>query len=115
MATSFDIEVPRQGDWLKEIQLTDGDGAPANLTDCTIEWNARAVSGSGSVLASATVSLIDVAEGTFSAQWHGPDFDSFGIATQPVRVAHDLKITFPDGAIDVPVRGQLIIYPEVTA
>lgn len=115
MATSFDIEVPRQGDWLKEIQLTDGEGAPSNLTGCTFEWKARAVAGTGAVLASATVTLIDGAEGTFSVQWHGPDFDGFGIATQPVRVAHDLKITFPDGTIDVPVRGQLIIYPEVTA
>ncbi|WP_422057698.1 hypothetical protein [Sphingomonas sp.] len=115
MATSFDIEVPRQGDWLKEIQLTDAEGNPANLTGCTIEWSARATAGAGSVLASATTSLIDGNEGLFSARWHGPDFDGFGIVTQPVRVAHDLKVTYPDGTIEVPVRGQLIIYPEVTA
>lgn len=115
MATSFDIEVPRQGDWLKELQLTDAEGAPSNLAGCTIQWSARAIAGAGAVLASATILLIDGAEGMFSARWHGPDFDTFGLATQPVRVAHDLKITFPDGTIDVPVRGQLILYPEVTA
>lgn len=115
MATSFDIEVPRQGDWFKRLQLTDSAGDPGDLTDCTFEWKARAVAGSGSVLASATVTLIDGPNGIIEAVWHGPDFDAHGVVTEVVRVAHDLKITYPDALIDVPIRGQLIIYPEVTA
>lgn len=115
MAVSFDIEVPRQGDWLREIQLTDADENPSNLTGCTIVWSARATAGAGSVLASATVDLLSGSGGLFRARWHGPDFDGFGVATQSVRVAHDIKITYPDGTIEVPVRGKLIIYPEVTA
>jgi hypothetical protein len=115
MAISFDIEVPRQGDWVKELQLTDIDGGPISIGGCTFEWKARAIAGAGSVLASASVTILEASEGIVRAVWHGPDFDSHGLVTERVRVAHDLKQTYPDGTIDVPFRGQLILYPEVTA
>ncbi|MET3710421.1 hypothetical protein ABIC65_001101 [Sphingomonas trueperi] len=114
MPRSFDIEVPRQGDWPKELVLTDIDGAPINLTGATVEWKSRAIAGAGAVLAAATVNIVEPLSGRISARWHGPDFDAFGLPTEAVRVAHDLKLTYPTGIVDVLLRGQLIIYPEVT-
>ena len=115
MPISFDIEVPRQGDWFKELQLTDIAGVPVDLTGHSLEWHARAIAGSGEVLGSATMAILEAGEGRIRARWHGPDFDGHGLPTEPVRIAHDLKDTYPDGTVDVPLRGQLIIYPEVSA
>lgn len=114
MSGTLNIEVPRQGDWIKELQLTDIAGVPIDLSGHSLAWSARLVAGSGGVVATATVSILEASEGRIRARWHGPDFDAVGIATQIVRVAHDLKETYPDGSIDVPFRGQLNIYPEVT-
>lgn len=115
MSRSFEIEVPRQGDWFKELALTDIDKAPINLTGATLAWSARAIAGTGAVMATAAVNIIEPTAGRITVRWHGPDFDAFGLPTEVVRVAHDLKLTYPDGIVDVLLRGQLIIYPEVTA
>jgi hypothetical protein len=115
MSRDFNIEVPRQGDWFREMVLTDIDRVPINLTGCAIAWSARAIAGAGAVLATATVAIVEPLTGRITVRWHGPDFDAFGLPTEAVRVAHDLKLTYPDSIIDVLVRGQLIIYPEVTA
>lgn len=115
MSLSFDIDVPRQGDFVREYALLDDNDEPINLTGATLMWSARSIAGSGEVLASATINLVEPTGGRFTARWHGPDFDAFGLPTEVVRVAHDLKITFSDSLVDVPLRGQLIIYPEVTA
>lgn len=115
MPASLNIEVPRQGDWLKELQLTDIAGVPIDITGHTITWNSRVIAGVGAVIASATVTILEAANGMILARWHGPDFDSVGNQTEIVRVAHDLKDIYPDGTVDVPFRGQLIVFPEVTA
>lgn len=115
MSRDFDIEVPRQGDWFKELQLCDRDGAPIDLTGSSFAWSARRVAGTGAVIASAEVEITEAVNGRISVSWHGPDFDAIGNLTEVVRVAHDLKQTYPSGLIDVPLRGQLIIFPEVTA
>jgi hypothetical protein len=115
MPGTFNIEVPRQGDWIKELQLTDIDGEPIDLTGHTFEWSARSTAGVGIVIASATVTIVEPLEGIIKGQWHGPDFDAVGIETEIVRVAHDLKDIYPDATIDVPFRGQIIVFPEVTA
>lgn len=114
MSPDLDIEVPRQGDWFKELQLTDRAGVPIDLTDCTLLWRARRIAGTGAVIATATIQITERVNGRVSVSWHGPDFDAVGNPTEIVRVAHDLKLTFASGRIDVPFRGQLIIFPEVT-
>lgn len=115
MSVDFDIGFNRQEDWVRDLQLTDLDGVPVNLTGATVLWQARAIAGTGEVLATATTSIPEPLNGVLSVRWHGPDFDGFGIPTQVLRVAHDCKITFADGVVDVPFRGQLIINPKVTA
>lgn len=115
MANSLNLEVPRQGDFVREYELLDQSNAPIDLTGHTLAWSAREAAGSGSVIASATIIVVEAVSGRFRAKWHGPDFDAVGEVTEIVRVAHDLKHTYPGGEIDVPIRGELIIYPEVTA
>lgn len=115
MSRSFDIEVPRQGDALLRLILEDIDRLPIDLTGASLAWSARAIAGAGSVLSGATIEILDAEAGEIQARWRGPDFDAFGLATEIVRVAHDLKLTYADGIVQVLLRGQLIIYPEVTA
>ncbi len=115
MSADFDIQVPRQGDWLQALSLPDIDGVPIDITGATLAWSARALAGTGAVLASAAIEIVDPDTGSIEARWHGPDFDPFGLPTEVVRVAHDLKMTYSDGVVQVLLRGQLIIYPEVTA
>ncbi|WP_333571302.1 hypothetical protein [Sphingomonas sp.] len=114
MSRSFDIEVPRQGDWLREFAMTGDDDTPINLTGASIAWQARSVGGVGAVLGTAAVSIVEPLSGRITVRWHGPDFHAIGLPSEIVRVAHDMKVTYPDGIVDVPLRGQLIIYPEVT-
>lgn len=115
MSRDFDIEVPRQGDWLRTLAFTDIDYTPIDLAGCTLAWQARAIAGSGGVLASAAITITDATAGQIEAKWHGPDFDSYGLTTEIVRVAHDLKLTYADSVVQVLLRGQLLIFPEVTA
>lgn len=115
MATELNLEVPRQGDLIKELQLTDRAGTPLDITGHSFVWKARSAAGTGAVIATAAVTILEAANGIIRVRWHGPDFDAFGLPTEAVRLAHDLKEIYPDGSIDVPFRGHLTIYPEVTA
>ncbi|WP_066795021.1 hypothetical protein [Sphingomonas soli] len=111
----LNIVLPRQGDFVKEYQFTDTAGVPVDITGHTLTWQARKTAGTGAVLASATITILEASSGRFKAKWHGPDFDEVEGPTEIVRVAHDLKDIYPNGVIDVPVRGQIILLPEVTA
>lgn len=115
MAVELNIEVPRQGDFVREYTLADTNGDPHDLNGATIDWDAREVAGQGAVIASATITIIDAITGTIEAKWHGPDFDAVGEPTEIVRVAHDMKLVLDGGDIDVPIRGQINLMPEVTS
>ncbi len=115
MPVELPIEVPRQADFVREITVEGIDNDAEDLTGATITWSARLIAGTGSVVASGTTTITDALNGKFEVKWHGPDFDSVGEPTEIVRVAHDCKIVLSGGDILVPLRGQLIIFPEVTA
>lgn len=114
MSVDFDIAFNRQADWIRDLQLTDTAGSPVNLTGASALWQARAIAGTGAILATATTTIVEPTNGIISVRWRGPDFSSFGNPTEVLRVAHDLKLTLADGTVDVPFSGQLIIYPGVT-
>lgn len=111
---TVNVEVPRNGHYFAEWQLADIDGLPIDLTGHTVSMDARAVAGDSSVVASATLEIIEAAEGMFSVKWDGADFDSFGNVYQISRAAYDLRDEYPDGIIQIPIRGHLLIAPEVT-
>jgi len=110
----LNFEVPRNGHCVREIVLRDKGGDVIDLTGHSFAVDAKEVAGGGSVLASAIVNIVDATTGTIEIIWDGSDFDAFGSQFETVRVAYDIKDTYPDGLIDIPFRGQLFIIPEVT-
>ena len=115
MAASLDLQVPRNGSIEKELQLLDVEGAPIDLTGHTITATARETAGTGSTIATAAITLVEPTDGRLSIRWNGSSFDAVGEPTEIARVAWDMKHVYPSTFIDIPVRGQLIIFPEVTA
>lgn len=113
-STRLDIRVPRQGSYFQEWQLRDIDEVPIDLTGHTLAADARLIAGDGSVIASADIVMTEAITGRFNIVWNGADFDTVGEHTEVVRVAYDLKHTFPDSLVEVPVAGQLLLMPEVT-
>lgn len=115
---SVDFDLPRNGDLVRDIQLitTDlsGNETPINLTGYTVSMDARDVGG-GTVLASAVIAIVAAENGLIRMTWRGADFDEYGSQFDAVRVAYDLLAIALDGTRDVPMRGQLILLPEVTS
>lgn len=111
---SDDLHVPRNGDFFGELQLLDVAGNPIDLTGHGLEASARAVAGDSVVIASATISFVEPADGRFSMRWNGDDFSDIGEATQVARVAYDVKHTYPDGVRVVALRGNLLLIPKAT-
>lgn len=110
----IDLNVPRNGHFFGELRLTDIDGNAIDVTGHAFAMDAREIAGDGTVIASATVAIVEAADGRISVKWRGADFDAVGEPTVDVVVAYDLKETYPDGTIDIPLRGNLILIPEVT-
>lgn len=113
MAEVLDIDVPRNGHYFQEWQMLDSDGDAIDITGHTITMKATAVPG-GSNVATATIAVLEATAGRISVKWTGSDFDSFGNVYQISRAAYDLKDVYPDGTINVPVRGALNVIPEST-
>lgn len=111
---TLDIEVPRNGDYYGEWRLEDIDGNPIDLTGHTLTMQARPVAGDTTVIAYATLDLVEPADGRVTVRWQGSDFDGFGNVFQLTRAAYDLRDIYPDGVIQIPVRGHLLITPEAT-
>lgn len=114
MTVQFNIEVPRNGDFVAEFQLCDSAGAAIDLTGHTLQSGARVIAGDGIVIASASISLVEPTDGRFSMRWAGADFDAYGEPTQISRFDYDLLHGYPDGVKLVPLRGNLLLIPEST-
>ncbi|OGT55472.1 MAG: hypothetical protein A3E01_09190 [Gammaproteobacteria bacterium RIFCSPHIGHO2_12_FULL_63_22] len=109
----FDIEVPRNGSDFREYQLVDATGAAMDITGWTITAQARDAAG-GTVIATATVALVEPTNGTFSAQWIGSQFDAYGDVMGLATAAIDIKAVA--GSLPIALtRGTLYITTEVTA
>lgn len=111
----MDIEVPRNGDYLRTWRLRDVDKVAIDLTGTTLEADARVVAGFGPVLASATITIEPGTSGLFSMRWHGADFDGVGSVTEVAAFAWDLKHRHADGIVEIVARGTINLIPGVTA
>lgn len=110
----MDIRVYRNADYREGWQLGDEAGAPLDLTGCSMQMKIRAVAGQGSVIGSASVTMDDASLGIFTVRIPGSLFTYIPGATEIVRLAYDLVLTYPDGVKAVPVAGQIILTPGVT-
>jgi len=114
MRAELDISVPRNGDYYQLWSLEDADGVASNLTSHGLALDIRDSAGSGAVIASATIEIDDPPT-AFTVRIKGSDFDGFGSPTEVVRLPYDLKHTFPDAIVEVPVGGHILLIPEVTS
>lgn len=110
----FDIEVPRNGSDFREYQMLDASGVAIDLTGWTITAQARDTAG-GTVIATATVALVEPTNGIFSVKWLGSQFDAYGSAQAMAVAAIDIKAIDASSLPIAITRGTLYITPEVTA
>lgn len=111
MSAIMNIDLPRNGHFLREFTVYAQDGSIVDLTGATIAASARDIPG-GVIIASADATVTDGPAGKFELLWTGSDFDSFGSLTQVARPSYDCKITLL-GITDV-FRGQINLIPEST-
>lgn len=112
MPANLDIEVPRDGHYHEGWSLTDTDGVALDLTGHVVTAAAQAASGTGPVIASATIDVYDAAHGRLNMTWAGIDFVSVEGLTEIVRLAWKLRDTAPDGITKDLVIGEIILTPE---
>jgi len=110
----LDLQVDRNGTYNQRWRLRDTDGAPINLTSIALELKVRAVAGQGAVLASATIDKYDPTNGMFTVRIEGSAFAAVEGATEIVRLAYDMRMTYPDGVKYIPAAGQVILTPGAT-
>ncbi|QJR01711.1 hypothetical protein HH800_05590 [Sphingobium yanoikuyae] len=112
-ADRLDIRVPRNGDYHEGWQLHSG-GEPIDLTGCTLELFVRYSAGQGLVLSQASFDIYDRANGKFDLLITGSAFGSVPGPAEIVRLAYDIRLTYPDGVKAVPVAGQILLTPGAT-
>jgi len=109
-----DIRVYRNATYNEGWQLSDVDDAPIDLTGCSLELKVRAVAGQGAVVSAAVFDIYDPANGIFTMRIDGSSFDSEPGQTEVVRLAYDLRLTYPDGTKVIPAAGQILLTPGAT-
>ena len=110
----LDIRVPRNGDYFEDWKLNDGSGQPIDLSGMSLDLRIRTVAGQGLVLASASITTADPGNGIFSVLISGASLAAVSGKSELVRLAYDLRLTYPDGIKAVPVAGQIILVPGAT-
>lgn len=110
----LDLRVYRNADYFEDWQLNDTDGLPLDLTGDSIDLRIRAVAGQGQVLASGSIDIHDPVNGIFSVHISGFSLSEVAGPGEIVRLAYDLRVTYPDGIAAIPVAGQIILTPGAT-
>jgi FlaG/FlaF family flagellin (archaellin) len=113
-AAQIDLEVPRNGHYHEGWVLNDADRVPIDLTGHSLDLKIRAIAGTGSILSTAVIDIYDPVNGLFNITIDGSTLDSYGSTTEVLRLAYDLKHTYPDGIKQILTRGQILLVPEVT-
>lgn len=110
----LDLRVYRNADYFEGWQLNDIDGDPIDLTDVAMDLFVRAVGGQGDVIAAGIIYRDDSTQGRFTVRISGGSLDPVAGHGEIVRLAYDLRLTYPDGVTVIPVAGQIILTPGVT-
>jgi hypothetical protein len=110
----LDLRVCRNADYFEDWHISDVDGAPIALASITLDLKIRAAAGQGAVLATGTINKYDAANGRFTVRISGSDLSAVAGAGEVVRLAYDLRATYPDGVKAIPVAGQIILTPGAT-
>lgn len=109
----MDIRVNRNGDYNEGWSLADDDG-PIDLTGCALDLFVRTTAGQGAILYSAELAIVDAPSGEFDILITGSAFAGVPGAAEVVRLAYDIRLTYPDGVKAIPVEGQILLTPGAT-
>lgn len=115
MPVQMDIEVPRNGDYMRQGQLVDDVGAPIDLTSNVMALEIRRLAGdTGSPIAAAAVEIEPGTNGFFTETILGADLGNVSGTFDVVRFAYDLVRTDSAGLRFVERRGFINYVPGVT-
>jgi hypothetical protein len=110
MAARLDIALQRNEDWARSIVLTDDDGAPIDLTGCTLAMQVREKL-SQALIASAEIEIVDAVGGfvgiTLLAS-EGTPLGRYGASIQVANLHYDLRM-IDSGGSKVPLLAGIII------
>lgn len=112
---NFDIEVPRNADWRRNLAVVaDASPDPIDLTGATIELSVKMRAGDPDPpIASATITPVSLVGGIFEVHLSGDQFDDVDGVNEIVRLAYDLKVT-QDGDDNIIARGAIVLTPGVS-
>lgn len=110
----LDLLRVRAGDRNKfNVQLTDSRG-PVNLTNTTIEAQARVTPVDTEIAVTAAITMIDATQGRFQLSWPGEDVRAILNGSDSWKGVWDLQMT-PDGEDpQTLVAGQFTVESDVT-
>lgn len=110
----LDIDLPRNGVYIRELSLTDDDGAALDITGATFEADAGTHAGYAGVASATFTPDGDPTTGRVTIKWTGSDFDAYGNLAEISYMVYDVKMTL--GATPyILMRGLLKLIPGVTA
>lgn len=98
--------------------LTDSDGDPINLTDCTVTMTAKEAYTDSD--ASATfakdlddgITVVSAVNGVITVDLEPTDTSSLDGRT--TRLVYDIQVQTLEGRVSTPVSGRLVVKPDVT-
>ena len=110
----LDVELQRNADFVRELEITDSDGVPLDLTGATFAWKFKRRAGDPNPpVASATVTVTGAAAGLVRVEFSGSAFSDIEGQFEPVRIAYDF-IGTQDGKTTLLARGYLTLLPGVS-
>lgn len=110
----LDIRVPRNADYNETWEIHDIDDVPIDLTDCTLQMKIRRAAGNGTNLATASISITDAVNGLINIRITGASLAMVEGQNESVKLAYDLRLTYPDNVKFILSEGNVILTPGVT-
>lgn len=110
----LDLRVYRNADYFEGWQINDTDDEPIDLSSVAMDLFVRASAGQGAIIATGVISRDYSAPGRFTVKIDGDALASVAGQGEIVRLAYDLRLTYPDGVTVIPVAGHIILTPGAT-
>ncbi len=98
--------------------LTDSDGDPIDLTDCTVTMTAKEsyTDSDGAAIFQKTdgdgITVVSAVNGVITVDLEPGDTSS--LTGRNVRLVYDIQVQTDAGRVSTPVRGRLTVQPDVT-
>lgn len=114
----MNLSMIRGNSKLFAFPLTDSDGDPIDLTDCTVTMTAKSAytdSDASAVFQKDLddgITVLDEDNGVITVDLEPGDTSS--LASKTHRLVYDIQVQTLAGRVSTPVRGRLTVQPDVT-